>query len=100
MSELHPLAPATRWGIVIIAALCGLLMFLTGPHSLIAMSQGSALVLHSLAITLCASVALAATRLRALRFWWMTGALLVLVGVMSGWMRWSVSASMSWTLAR
>ncbi|EOE6855022.1 DUF4153 domain-containing protein [Cronobacter sakazakii] len=91
MSELHPLAPATRWGIVIIAALCGLLMFLTGPHSLIAMSQGSALVLHSLAITLCASVALAATHLRALRFWWMTGALLVLVSVMSGWMRWSVS---------
>ncbi|ELY7392524.1 DUF4153 domain-containing protein [Cronobacter universalis] len=91
MSELHPLAPATRWGIVMIAALCGLLMFLTGPHSLLAMSQGSALVLHSLAVTLCASVALAATRLRAPRFWLMTGALLALVGVMSGWMRWSVT---------
>ncbi|EPP1031151.1 DUF4153 domain-containing protein [Cronobacter turicensis] len=91
MSELHPLAPATRWGIVMIAALCGLLMFLTGPRSLIVMNQGSALVLHSLAITLCASVALAATRLRALRFWLMTGALLALVGVMAGWMRWSVT---------
>ncbi len=91
MSELHPLAPATRWGIVMIAAICGLLMFLTGPRSLIVMSQGSALVLHSLAITLCASVALAATRLRALRFWLMTGALLALVGVMAGWMRWSVT---------
>ncbi|MEX5383404.1 DUF4153 domain-containing protein [Cronobacter muytjensii] len=91
MSELLPLARTTRLGIVVIAALCGLLMYLTGPHNLIVMSQGSALIVHSLAITLCVSVALAAVRLRAPRFWLMTGALMLLVGLMSGWMRWSIA---------
>ncbi len=91
MSELLPFARTTRLGIVVIAALCGLAMFLTGPHSHIVMSQGSALVVHSLAITLCVSVALAAVRLRAPRFWLMTGALLLLVGLMAAWMRWSIA---------
>ncbi|EOW6734743.1 DUF4153 domain-containing protein [Cronobacter dublinensis] len=91
MSELLPFARTTRLGIVVIAALCGLAMFLTGPHSHIVMSQGSALVVHSLAITLCVSVALAAVCLRAPRFWLMTGALLLLVGLMAAWMRWSIA---------
>ncbi|WP_312742334.1 DUF4153 domain-containing protein [Cedecea neteri] len=97
MSE--PLPKATRWGILLVGFLLGVVLYLTEGDrvsSIWLRGDNQALYLRSLSVVLAATLALITVRFNSLRFWGLALLPLPIVALMSGWVNWTTQGLESW----
>lgn len=95
----EPLPKATRWGILLVGFLLGVVLYLTEGNrdsGIWLQGDNQALYLRSLSVVFATTLALIAVRFNDLRFWGLALIPLPVVALMSGWVNWTTQGLESW----